>query len=91
MSHAGADGTIVDALVQSGVHGIVVAATGNGTVHHALEDALVRAQAAGVAVRRASRCVQGRILPHAGARLPAAEGLSPVKARIALLLELAGA
>lgn len=92
MSHAGAGGALVDALVQSGVRGIVVAATGNGTVHHALEDALVRAQAAGVAVRRASRCVQGRILPHAGDRLPAAEGLSPVKARVALLLlELAGA
>ena len=89
-SHAGAGGAVVDALVQSGVRGIVVAATGNGTVHQALEDALVRAQAAGVAVRRASRCVQGRILPHAGDRLPAAPGLSPVKARVALLLELAG-
>jgi len=41
-------------------------------------------------VRRATRCAQGRILAKAGERLPAAEGLSPVKARIALLLELAG-
>jgi L-asparaginase len=89
-SHAGASGAIVDALVQSGVRGIVVAATGNGTVHHALEEALLRAQAAGVAVRRASRCAQGRILTKPEDRLQAAEGLSPVKARIALLLELAG-
>ena len=87
-SHAGAGGAIVDALVRDGVAGLVVAATGNGTVHHALEDAPLRAQAAGVAVRRATRCPFGRIVPHAGSRLPAAEGLSPVKARIALLLEL---
>ena len=88
MSHAGAGGALVDALVRDRVAGLVVAATGNGTVHHALEAALVRALAAGVAVRRASRCAQGHILPHAGDRLPAAEGLSPVKARIALMLEL---
>ncbi|MFL6692283.1 MAG: asparaginase, partial [Ramlibacter sp.] len=87
-SHAGASGALVDALVRDGVVGIVVAATGNGTVHHALEAALLRAQAAGVLVRRASRCAQGRVLPHAGDRLPAAEGLSAVKARVALLLEL---
>jgi L-asparaginase len=90
MSHAGASGAIVEALVHSGVRGIVVATTGNGTVHHALEDALLRAQAGGVEVRRATRCAQGRILPKSDDRLPAAEGLSPVKARIALLLELAG-
>ena len=88
MSHAGAGGALVDTLVRDGVAGLVVAATGNGTVHHALEAALLRAQAAGVAVRRASRCAQGHILPHAGDRLPAADGLSPVKARIALVLEL---
>jgi L-asparaginase len=88
MSHAGASGAAVDALVRDGAAGLVVAATGNGTVHHALEEALLRAQAAGVAVRRATRCPLGRILPHAGSPLPAAEGLSPVKARIALLLEL---
>ena len=83
--------------MRDGVAGLVVAATGNGTVHHAVEEALLRAQAAGVAVRRASRCAQGRILPHGGDRLPhggdrlpAAEGLSPVKARIALMLELLG-
>jgi len=91
LSHAGSDGAIVRALVSDGVRGIVVAGTGNGTVHHRLEEALLQAQQAGVAVRRASRCLQGRVLPHAGDRLPAAEGLTPVKARIALMLELMGA
>ena len=88
MNHAGAGGAIVQALMKDGVRGLVVAGTGHGTVHQALEDALLQAQQQGVAVRRASRCAQGRVLPHAGDRLPSAEGLSPVKARIALLLEL---
>ncbi|RYF16154.1 MAG: asparaginase [Comamonadaceae bacterium] len=88
MNHAGAGGAIVRALVRDGVRGIVAAGTGNGTLHHALEAALVEAQQGGVAVRRASRCPQGRVLPAPGAVLPAADGLSPVKARIALMLEL---
>jgi L-asparaginase len=94
-SHAGAQGLLIDALVharQSGsahsVDGIVLAATGNGTLHHALEAAALRAQAAGIAVLRATRCAQGRILgtPHAVIR--DAGALTPVKARVALLLEL---
>ncbi|RCX08996.1 asparaginase [Extensimonas vulgaris] len=87
-SHAGASGAIVDALVQGGVQGLVVAATGNGTVHAALEEALLRAQAAGVRVLRATRCSEGQLLPRPGDVLPAAPGLSPVKARITLLLDL---
>lgn len=88
MSHAGADGALVDWLVDKGVPGVVVAATGNGTLHHALEGALVRAVAAGVRVRVASRCSQGRMLELQGAPWDDAQGLSPVKARVSLLLEL---
>lgn len=88
MSHAGADGALVEALAAQGVHGLVVAATGNGSVHADLEASLVRAQASGVKVVRASRCAQGRVQDTPHDRLPHAGGLSPVKARIALLLEL---
>ena len=95
MNHAGASGAMVDALLAQTaagcidpVRGIVVAATGNGTVHHGLEAALVRAQAAGIKVLRATRCVEGRLLPVAHSLLPDAQGLSPVKARIALMLSL---
>ena len=88
MSHAGADGALVDWLVDKGVQGIVVAATGNGTLHQALEAALVRAVAAGVAVRVASRCAEGRMLDIRNAPWRDAGGLSPVKARISLMLEL---
>lgn len=90
MNHAGADGAIVRALLAQGVDGIVVAATGNGTLNHKLEAALLQAQAQGVAVRRASRCVEGRVVSLPGDAFPHAGGLSPVKARIALLLELMG-
>ncbi len=88
MNYAGVDGTVVDALRVRGVDGIVVACTGNGTLHHALEAALLRAQAAGVVVVRATRCAHGRVLPQAQARLRDSVGRSPVKARISLMLEL---
>ncbi len=88
MSYAGAGRGMVDALVAQGVAGLVVAATGNGTVHRELESALLQAQRQGVKVVRATRCVLGRILAQPHDRLPAAGGLTPVKARIALMLEL---
>lgn len=94
MSHAGASGLLVDALVLQApghadpVCGIVVAATGNGTVHRDLEAALVRAQTAGIKVLVATRCAEGRVLPLPGNRWPDSDGLSPVKARIALMLSL---
>jgi L-asparaginase len=88
MNHAGADGAVVRALQAQGVDGLVVAATGNGTVHQDLQAALVKAQASGVKVLRSTRCAQGRVLPRADDALPDSAGLSPVKARVALLLEL---
>lgn len=88
LSHAGSSGVQVDALVQAGVRGLVVAGTGNGTLHAALEAALRRAQEAGVAVRVGSRCPLGQIVGTPGHGLPLTGGLSPVKARISLMLEL---
>lgn len=88
MNYAGASGAVVDALLAQGVQGLVVAATGNGTLHHALEAALLRAQAAGVRVVRATRCPNGRVLPRPGETLVDSKGLSPVKARVDLILQL---
>ncbi len=87
-SHAAADGAVVRLLCADGVRGLVVAATGNGTVHHALEAALLQAQSQGVRVLRSSRCLGGRVLARADDVLPSADDLTPVKARIELLLEL---
>ena len=97
LSHAAASGATVDALVAPDVaarfgappvRGLVVAATGNGTLHQALEAALQRAAAQGVRVVRATRCTQGRVWPRPGDAWPDSQGLSPVKARLALMLEL---
>lgn len=88
MNYAGASGAIVEALLAQGVQGLVVAATGNGTLHHALEAALRKAQAAGIKVVRATRCLNGRVLPKPGDTFPDSNGLSPVKARVELMLRL---
>lgn len=88
MNFVGASGLTVDALVANGVNGIVIAGTGNGTIHHSLEIALRRAQFEGIAVLIATRCVKGRVLPAEGQEFEASGGLSPVKARIALILRL---
>jgi L-asparaginase len=95
MNYADAGAGLIDALLsqmQAGhkdpVRGIVVAATGNGTIHHALEAALICAQVAGISVVRATRCAQGRVISAPGNRFPDSQGLSPVKARIALMLSL---
>lgn len=96
-SHADADGSQVRALLTYGAaypdampQGLVVAGTGNGTLHQALEAALLEAQALGVQVRRSTRCARGRVVPGAEGALADTHGLAPAKARIALALELMG-
>lgn len=88
MSYAGASGATVQALTAQGVQGLVVAGTGNGTLHHALQAALLQAQDAGVKVVRATRCANGKVLAMPGDAIPDSKGLSPVKARVAMVLEL---
>ena len=90
MNYTGASGATVQALTAQGVQGLVVAATGNGTLHHALEAALLQAQEAGVKVVRATRCTNGRVLSMPDSKIPDSDGLSPVKARVAMMLELLG-
>jgi L-asparaginase len=87
MNYAGAGGGLVDALVSQHVHGIVAAGTGNGSLNHALEAALLKAQACGVKVVRSTRCADGHVLSTPLDTL-ADTPLSPVKARIALMLSL---
>ncbi len=93
MNYAGGSAYMVDAMLQPlpgvpALQGLVVAATGNGTMHQALEAALRRASQAGVRVVRASRCANGRVLATEHAEFAHFEGLSPVKARVALMLAL---
>lgn len=87
-SHAGARGDVIDALVRAGARGVVIAGTGNGSVHRALVEAARRAEAAGVAVRRASRCQLGGVVGERPDALPAAGMLTAPQARIELMLDL---
>jgi L-asparaginase len=90
-SHAGADGAMVEALAEAGVQGIVVAGTGNGSVHEALETALRRAVGRGIRVVRVSRCAHGGMVGRAALELPALPELGAPQARIELMLELLAA
>ncbi|MDO8419619.1 MAG: asparaginase [Rubrivivax sp.] len=87
-SHAGARGRTLDALVAAGAHGIVIAGTGNGSVHRELTDAARRAIAAGIPVRRSSRCLLGGVVGAPPDALPSAGALTPPQARIELMLDL---
>ena len=69
--------------------GLVVAGTGNGTLHEALEAALRTAEADGVQVLRCSRCLAGNVIEVTGA-LPSAGMLTPAQARVQILLGLLG-
>lgn len=95
MNYVGATGASVDGLVFHGnmpgqmpVKGLVVASTGNGTIHRDLELALTRAVAAGIEVLVSTRCPQGCIISHHSSKFNVAKELSPVKARVALMLSL---
>ena len=85
LSHAGADGSVVRALLADpdppALRGLVVAGTGGGTVHARLDAALQQAKAQGVRVEVASR-----VGPLRG---DAFDGLSAVKLRVRMQLELA--
>ena len=97
LSHAGATGAVVRALLkpdsnEAPLRGIVLAGTGNGTIHKSMEAALLEAQAQGIRVVRVSRCAYGTVVgssPTDRSGAFASAGLSGVKARIALMLEIA--
>ncbi len=93
-SHAGARSAVVDALVAAGARGLIIAGTGNGSLHAELLAAAHRALAQGVLVRRASRCILGGVvdpMPPEPGGLPSAGALTPAQARVELMLDLMSA
>ena len=64
-SHAGADARALHALAQAGVRGVVLAATGNATLHHALQDAAQALAQQGVRVVQAPRCQASAVVRSA--------------------------
>lgn len=87
-SHAGFDAALVDAAVAAGFHGLVLAGTGNGTLHADLEAAATRAAQAGVVLRLSTRCASGRVVGDTARAVPVSPTHSAAQARVALLLEL---
>ena len=90
-SHAGAGGRLVELLCADRVDGLVLAATGNGTLSEPLERSARQAQEAGVPVWVASRCAAGGVVGDLPGPFTSAGGLSPGQARVALTLELLAA
>jgi len=92
-SHAGASGWMVRALVAQSardpepIQGLVVAGTGNGTLHASLEAALAEAQDQGVTVWVTTRCAWGEVIPVPGSRFPTTHW-PPAKARLELMFQL---
>ena len=94
VSYAGASRIGVDALVAAGVRGIVVAGTGNGSIHASVQQALADAVSQGVVVVRSSRVGSGHVMRNGAASDDAlgfvtAGSLNPYKARVLLMLALA--
>lgn len=93
-SYAGVSRALVEGLVAAGVRGIVVAGTGNGSIHETLQQALVDALTQGIAVVRSSRVGSGHVMHNGAAADDAlgfvtADSLNPYKARVLLMLALA--
>ncbi len=96
--YGGADGALVRAALAAGAKGIVIQALGWGNVNVPLMQGIKEAIARGVPVVITSRVPNGRVLPHYGfegggktlrdAGAVTGDDLSPVKARILLMLAL---
>lgn len=90
-AYAGVDGTVIDALVEAGVKGIVAAGLGSGGSPSLFMSALRRAIAAGVPVVISTHVGTGRVLQtrrFIEDGYIVADNLHPKKARILLMLGL---
>nr|WP_314069176.1 type II asparaginase [uncultured Campylobacter sp.] len=91
--HAQDNGDLVDAAVQKGAKGIIVAGVGNGNLYPDLQAALAKASEAGVIVVRSSRTGSGSTsvsseVDDAKLGFLTADNLNPQKARVLLMLAL---
>lgn len=90
-SYAGADGTVIDALVAAGAEGIVCASMAPGLVTPAEREAQTRARARGVFVVQSCRAGSGRVLARmrlSEQGIVVADNLNPQKARVLAMLAL---
>ena len=89
LTYQQAAGDLIDAAVRGGAKGLVIASAGAGAMTAAQIDAAGTASRSGIPVVVASRVARGRLLPtDVPPGMIAAGALSPVKARILLMLAL---
>jgi L-asparaginase len=86
LSHAGVCAITLDALCASGIEGLVIVGTGNGTIHCALDLSLRRAAEQGIIIWRSTRCGEEGVVGEA--EWPSGGRLSAVQARIELMLQM---
>jgi L-asparaginase len=91
LSYTGADGALIDAAVDAGIQGIVIAGSGAAGVTPSQNDALSRAAERNVVVCLSSRVGSGRVLQRPGLSqkgFVTTDNLAPWKAKILLSLAL---
>lgn len=91
--YADASPGLIEAAVNDGAKGLVIAGVGNGNFNKAYMDAIANAVKKGVIVCRASRCVSGRVVLEDEVDDKAlgtivSDDLNPQKARVLLMLGL---
>ena len=90
-TYAGADSALIEAAVARGAEGIVIAGFPTGTATPVMEDTIRRVVADGVAVVMTNRGGWGRVMDkkrEEARPLVWGDNLTPVKARILLMLSL---
>ncbi len=93
-TYAGADGTLVDAAVAHGARGIVIAGFPTGVATPVMDASIRRTVARGIPVVMTNRGGKGRVMdkkPEEARPLVWGDNLTPVKARVLLMLALTAA
>ena len=93
-TYAGADGALVDAAVAHGARGIVIAGFPTGVATPVMDESIRRTVAKGIPVVMTNRGGKGRVMdkkPEEARPLVWGDNLTPVKARVLLMLALTAA
>ena len=93
-TYAGADGALIDAAVAHGAQGIVIAGFPTGVATPVMDESIRRAAATGIPVVMTNRGGKGRVMdkkPEEARPLVWGDNLTPVKARVLLMLALTAA
>lgn len=88
LNHVETSPKLIQALLDAGVDGLVVAGTGNASISQVMKESLLTAQTKGIEILLSSRCNQGPVVNTVHHAFKTASELNPSKARVALILDL---